>query len=77
MLYSGTIGLFLLTLVLCDLQRMSPRRAQAQKRVDANEERVLQAPINPLSELVANSEVCDAILLFGSSCDYSTTKGNS
>ena len=42
---------------------MSTRRDQVQKRVDANEEQVLQAPNDPLAELVANSEVRDAILL--------------
>ena len=42
---------------------MSPRRAQVQKRVDTNEEQVLKAHNDPLAELVANSEVCDAILL--------------
>ena len=42
---------------------MSPRIAQVQKRVDTNEEQVLQTPNDPLAELVANSEVRDAILL--------------
>ena len=42
---------------------MSPRRIQDQGKVDANEEQILQAPNDPLAELVANSEVRDAILL--------------
>ena len=50
---------------------MSPRRAQVQKRVDTNEEQVLQAHNDPLAELVANSEVCDAILLLA---QYVTTQ---
>ena len=42
---------------------MSPRRIQDQGKFDANEEQVLQAPNDPIAELVANSEVRDAILL--------------
>ena len=42
---------------------MSPRKIQDQGKFDANEEQVLQAPNNPLAELVANSKVRDAILL--------------
>src|SRR5688572_16940149 len=42
---------------------MSTRRDQVQKRVDTNEEQVLLAPNDPLAELVANSEVRDALLL--------------
>src|SRR5688572_17630462 len=42
---------------------MSPRRIQDQGKVDANEEQDLQAPNDPIAELVANSEVRDAILL--------------
>ena len=42
---------------------MSPRKIQDQGKFDANEEQVLQAPNDPLAELVANSEVRAAILL--------------
>src|SRR5688572_27843557 len=42
---------------------MSPRKIQDQGKFDTNEEQVLQTHIDPLAELVANSEVRDAILL--------------
>ena len=42
---------------------MSPRKIQDQDKFDANEKQVLQAPNDPLAELVANSEVRDAIFL--------------
>ena len=42
---------------------MSPRRIQDQGKYDTNGEQVLQAPNDPIAELVANSEVRDAILL--------------
>ena len=42
---------------------MSTRKIQDQGKFVTNEEQVLQAPNDPLAELVANSEVRDAILL--------------
>ena len=42
---------------------MSPRKIQDQGKFVTNEEQVFQAPIDPLAELAANSEVHDAILL--------------
>jgi len=42
---------------------VSPRRIQHQGKVDANEEQILQAPNDPIAELVANLEVRHAILL--------------
>ena len=43
---------------------MSPRKIQDQGKFDANEEQLLQLPNDPIAELVANSKVCDAILLW-------------